>query len=129
MASKFARFAAAAGQLWQDRGQSSKAELAYQRAIDILCRPWTALILGMLQKGPLRFSELEARSEIGTKTLSARLKELEKNRIIAREVDAGPPVRVEYSLTKRGRAFEHVAAAIEKWGRELIKDDVPEKKR
>ena len=36
---------------------------------------------------------------------------------------AGPPVRVQYTLTSRGRAFEQVAAAIERWGRELVADD------
>jgi DNA-binding HxlR family transcriptional regulator len=32
-------------------------------------------------------------------------------------------VRVQYILTPRGRAFEKVAAAIERWGRELVADD------
>jgi DNA-binding HxlR family transcriptional regulator len=27
-----------------------------------------------------------------------------------------------YSLTRKGRAFGHVAQAIERWGRELISD-------
>jgi DNA-binding HxlR family transcriptional regulator len=38
-------------------------------------------------------------------------------------VQAGPPVRVQYALTAKGRAFEQVAAAIERWGRELVADD------
>jgi DNA-binding HxlR family transcriptional regulator len=29
-------------------------------------------------------------------------------------------VRVQYALTAKGRAFEQVAAAIERWGRELV---------
>ncbi len=72
----------------------------------------------------MRFSELEERTRgVGAKTLSARLKELEARRIVARDVQAGPPVRVQYSLTSRGRAFEQVAAAIERWGRELVAED------
>ena len=97
---------------------------AFQNAVDLLARPWTGLILSLLQNGPLRFSELEERTHgVGSKTLSARLKELETKRIVARQVQAGPPVRVQYTLTSRGRAFEHVAAAIERWGRELVADD------
>ena len=97
---------------------------AFQKAVDLLARPWTGLILGLLQSGPLRFSELEERARgVGAKTLSARLKELEARGVVARDVEAGPPVRVRYSLTARGRAFEHVAAAIERWGRELVAPD------
>ncbi len=98
--------------------------IAYQNAVELLARPWTGLILSLLQGGPLRFSELEARTRgVGAKTLSARLKDLEARRIVARDVQTGPPVRVQYSLTAKGRAFERVAAAIERWGRELVADD------
>ena len=97
---------------------------AFQCAIELLARPWTALLLSLLQQGPLRFSELEERTNgIGAKTLSARLKDLETRRVIAREVAAGPPVRVAYSLTAKGRAFGQVAVAVERWGRELLADD------
>ena len=97
---------------------------AFQNAVELLARPWTGLILSLLQNGPLRFSELEERTHgVGAKTLSARLKELEARRIVARDVQAGPPVRVQYTLTAKGRAFERVAAAIERWGRELVADD------
>ena len=96
---------------------------SFNEAIAVLGRPWTALILALLQDGPLRFSELESRAKrLGAKTMSARLKALERGGIIARRVVDGPPVRVEYSLTRKGRAFEHVARAIERWGRELISD-------
>ncbi len=93
---------------------------AFQRAIDVLGRPWTGLILALLQEGPLRFSELSAGAKgAGDKILSARLKELEGRGLLVRRVDPGPPVKVEYQLTARGRAFGEVGAAIEKWGREL----------
>ncbi len=94
---------------------------AFQAAIELLARPWTGLILGLLHDGPLRFSELEARAHgLGAKTLSARLKDLEARGIVARRVETGPPVRVQYALTPRGRAFGGVAEAIQRWGRELV---------
>src|ERR1700730_9698394 len=78
---------------------------AFQRAIDVLGRPWNGLILGLLQDGPLRFSKLEeAAHGLGPKTLSARLRALESSSLISREVEAGPPVRVQYCLTPKGRA-------------------------
>ena len=92
-------------------------------AIDVLGRPWTALILNVLQAGPLRFSELaDAAKGPGDKVLSARLKELEARGLVHRHVDPGPPVKVTYELTACGRSFQQVAVAIEKWGCHLVED-------
>jgi DNA-binding HxlR family transcriptional regulator len=90
---------------------------AFQRAVEVLGRPWNALILGVLQRGRLRFCELsEAARGPADKVLSARLKELEAHGLLSRHVDPGPPVRVSYELTEQGREFNAVAAAIQKWG-------------
>jgi DNA-binding HxlR family transcriptional regulator len=98
---------------------------AFQLAIDVLGRPWTALILNILQPGSLRFSEISERaSGPGDKVLSARLKELEARGLVLRHVEPGPPVRVSYELTPKGRAFGQVAEAIQRWGRELVSEDV-----
>lgn len=102
---------------------------AFQLAIDVLGRPWTALILNVLQAGPLRFSELaEAAKGPGDKILSARLKELEARGLVSRDVDPGPPIKVIYALTPCGRSFEQVAVAIERWGRDIVAD-APVRKR
>jgi DNA-binding HxlR family transcriptional regulator len=94
---------------------------AFQVAIDVLARPWSGLILGLLSGGGLRFSELEERAHgVGAKTLSARLKDLEARGLVERSVEAGPPVRVRYALTAKGRAFGRVAEAIQRWGQELV---------
>jgi DNA-binding HxlR family transcriptional regulator len=103
---------------------------AFQQAIDVLSRPWTALILNVLQTGPLRFSELAEQAQgPGDKVLSARLKDLEARGLILRHVEPGPPVRVSYELTDKGRAFGHVAHAIERWGRELVGEDERPRRR
>lgn len=93
---------------------------AFQLAADVLGRPWSALILTALQAGPRRFGELgDTAAGLGTKVLSARLKELEARGLVTRLVEPGPPVRVSYELTDHGRAFGNVAEAIQRWGREL----------
>ena len=103
---------------------------AFQCAIDVLSRPWTALILNRLQPGPLRFSELaDQASGPGDKVLSARLKELEARGLILRHVEPGPPVRVTYELTDKGRAFGHVARAIQRWGQELVAEEARPRRR
>jgi DNA-binding HxlR family transcriptional regulator len=94
---------------------------AFQTAIEILGSRWSALILNVLQGGPLRFSELSERAKgPGDKVLSARLKGLEAQGLLVRTVDPGPPVRVSYELTRTGRRFGELAEAIERWGRELV---------
>jgi DNA-binding HxlR family transcriptional regulator len=93
---------------------------AFQTAVEVLGRPWNALILNVLQGGPLRFTELAAAARgPGDKVLSARLKELERCGLVERLVEPGPPVRVRYELTSCGRGFSDVASAIERWGRSL----------
>jgi DNA-binding HxlR family transcriptional regulator len=93
---------------------------AFQLAIEVLGRPWTVLILTLLQAKARRFGEIaDAAPGLGTKVLSARLKELESRGLVRRSVDAGPPVRVTYELNDKGRAFGEVARAVERWGHEL----------
>ena len=102
---------------------------AFQRALEVLGRPWNALLLNVLQAGPLRYSQLsEAARGPGDKVLSARLKELETHGLIERQVAPGPPVRVTYELTSRGRGFGEVAIAIERWGRCLDTAGKPHRK-
>ena len=81
------------------------------------------MILTTLQGGPRRFGEFcETAPGLGTKVLSARLKDLEARGLVERQVEAGPPVRVCYELTRQGRAFGQVASAIQRWGAELTVD-------
>jgi DNA-binding HxlR family transcriptional regulator len=94
---------------------------AFQQAIGLLGRPWTALILSVLQRKPLRFCELAEETDGPTdKVLSTRLKDLEAKGLISRTVEPGPPVRVTYALTSKGEAFEGVSRAIEQWGQKLV---------
>jgi DNA-binding HxlR family transcriptional regulator len=102
----------------------------FQTAIEVLGRSWNALILNVLQGGPLRFSELSGRARgPGDKILSARLKDLEARGLLVRQVDPGPPVRVAYELTRSGRTFGELAEAIERWGRELVIEEAKPRRR
>jgi DNA-binding HxlR family transcriptional regulator len=95
-----------------------------QAALDLLGRPWTGLVLAVLQEGALRYSELSTRvAGIGDKTLSARLKELEGKGLIIRQVDPGPPIRVAYRLTPKGAGFRKVVEAIDLWGRQFVESE------
>src|SRR2546430_17186750 len=94
---------------------------AFQTAIAVLGRPWNALILNVLQEGPLRFSELSGRAQgPGDKVLSVRLKDLEVRGLLVRHVEAGAPVRVAYQLTRNGGTFRELARALQRCGPEIL---------
>lgn len=88
----------------------------FQEAAELVGRRWCGAIVRALLDGPLRFSELErALPSVSARALAQRLRELEEAGVVGRLVDAGPPVRVSYELTAKGRDLEPVVARIEEW--------------
>ena len=85
-------------------------------AQEFLSRKWTIPILRELIDGKKRFSELQKKFEITRSTLSQRLKILESEGLVHREVFPEVPPRVEYSLTEIGKSFKPVLDSIEVWG-------------
>ncbi len=88
----------------------------YERAAGVLGKRWTGLILRILMGGTRRFSEFRVQvPELSDRLLSDRLKELETEGIVQRQVHDTKPVLIEYELTKKGVALEPVVAAIQHW--------------
>lgn len=85
------------------------------KAMDLIGKRWTGLILYQLLDGPQRFNEIESALPVSGRLLSERLKELEKEGLVERKVYSEVPVRVEYSLTDKGRALEGAIRNIESW--------------
>lgn len=86
-----------------------------EKAMRLLGKPWTILILERLTAGPRRFGEIEEELSISARLLSERLKELEREGLVARTVYPETPVRIEYALTPRGAALEPALNAIQQW--------------
>lgn len=106
------------------RRYSKKLCPRFQTAVDILCKRWTGMIVHVLLHEPRRFNEILDRLEVvSDRMLSERLKELEAESIVLRRVLTEPPVRVEYSLTDKGRELAPVIAAIEQWATQWIAID------
>jgi DNA-binding HxlR family transcriptional regulator len=92
---------------------------AYHRAVELIGRRWTGLILRVLLDGVERFTDIAAAVPgLTDRMLSERLKELEAEGIVTRTVIPETPVRVEYRLTERGRALGPVLDAITAWAHE-----------
>ena len=87
-----------------------------QTSFDLLGKRWSALIVQDLIGGPRRFREiLGDLGRINDKVLSQRLKELEGRGIVERRLFPEVPVRVEYTLTEKGRGLAGVINAMEQW--------------
>src|ERR1700731_4059083 len=88
----------------------------FQRAIELIGKRWTGAVVKALMAKPARFNQLLAGIPgISDRVLTERLRELEQEGLVERLVDPGPPVRVSYRLTSRGRALERVLAAVADW--------------
>lgn len=88
----------------------------FHAAIELIGKRWTGAILCALTDGPRRFGEL-ARTVPGLsdRLLSQRLRELEEEGLVQREVEAGTPVRVTYSLTEKGAELKPAIGELRAW--------------
>jgi len=88
----------------------------YEAAMEVLGKKWTALILRPLLEGSCRFTDMSAYVPgLSDRLLSQRLQELEERGIVDRRVYDQRPVRIEYSLTEKGRDLREVLEAIARW--------------
>jgi DNA-binding HxlR family transcriptional regulator len=79
---------------------------------------WKLQILNRLSASDvLRFGELKKLvNDVSEKMLIQHLKELETDGLIERKVYPVVPPKVEYTLTKQGRAFIPIIEAMRIWG-------------
>lgn len=87
--------------------------------LDHLGDKWTLLVVGMLESGPIRYTELKNRvSGISQRMLTLTLKKLERDGLVQRESFPEIPPRVEYRLTPLGATLIPPAVAFATWARE-----------
>jgi DNA-binding HxlR family transcriptional regulator len=100
-------------------------ESAFDTVQEIVGRKWhLRIVYHLLQDGPMGFSSLKGElTGVSSKMLSESLSTLEEKGIVDRELVSDQPVRVEYSLTKRGAALEPVVASAVHWGTEHSVDE------
>lgn len=88
------------------------------RALDVIGEKWSLLILRDLARhGPKRFQDFEqGLPGLAPNTLSARLKTLEAQGVIATRLYESHPPRYQYFLTDKGKALGPVLKALYAWG-------------
>jgi DNA-binding HxlR family transcriptional regulator len=93
----------------------------FHKAVELIGRRWSGAVLQVLMSGPKRFGDLRAAvPEISDRMLSERLKELEAEGIVHRDVSTDTPVHVHYGLTEKGRALREPLHAIEAWAEDWV---------
>ncbi len=90
----------------------------FHRAIELIGKRWTGAIVFALTEGEKRYAELgKAIPGLSDRLLSQRLRELEEEGLVKRQVEAGTPVRVTYSLTVVGQGLDPALRELKAWAK------------
>jgi DNA-binding HxlR family transcriptional regulator len=92
---------------------------AVRELLDRVGDKWSLLVIGTLQRGPLRFGELQQLVEgISQRMLTLTLRHLERDGLATRTAYAEVPPRVEYELTELGRTLIPPVLALAEWAQQ-----------
>ncbi|MDZ5662914.1 helix-turn-helix domain-containing protein [Nocardioides sp. S-58] len=98
------------------RGDAFDPDCPTRVVLDRIGDKWTALVIGALVDGPLRFSVLRARiGGVAPKVLTQTLRAMERDGLLTRTVHAQVPPRVDYELTELGASLTGPIAALTDW--------------
>jgi DNA-binding HxlR family transcriptional regulator len=75
----------------------------------LIGKKFTVLIVRNMLSNQIRFNQfIESIEGINPKTLSTRLKEMEKDGLIHRKIYHETPIRIEYYLTEKGERLKSI---------------------
>jgi DNA-binding HxlR family transcriptional regulator len=109
----------------QRRAESARAFDAYlatcpaRHLLDRISDKWVSLVLGALDSGPRRHSELARRiAGVSQKMLTQTLRSLERDGLVSRTVTPMVPPMVEYALTPLGESLMPLIVHVRMWAEE-----------
>ncbi len=96
---------------------------AIERGMRVIGGKWTGSVLWHLKDGPVRFNDL-ARMIGGAskKMITERLRHLEAQGLVSRQVMDTAPVSVQYEITEFGRTALRFLEELRKWSESLPED-------
>lgn len=98
------------------RGDVYAAQCPTRSLLDRLADKWTVLVLTTLEDGPMRFNALRRRVDgVSQKMLSQTLRQLERDGLVDRAVEATVPVSVTYSATPLGSTLVAALQPVIDW--------------
>lgn len=95
----------------------------FEQTFSILGKKWTGLIIDVLLDGPRRFKDISsAISGVSDRVLVERLKELESEKIVTKDLDDSCDIKSGYRLTEKGRALKNVMNEVQNWANVWVCD-------
>lgn len=89
---------------------------AVREVLDRVGDKWSLLVIITLQRGHLRFTELQRHIPgISQRMLTLTVRQLERDGLVMRTAHAEVPPRVEYELTEIGHTLLEPASALAHW--------------
>lgn len=99
-----------------ERGDAFDPDCPTRVVLDRIGDKWTVLVIGSLEDGSLRFSQLRARiGGVAPKVLTQTLRAMERDGLLTRTVHAQVPPRVDYELTPLGASLTGPIATLTDW--------------
>jgi DNA-binding HxlR family transcriptional regulator len=99
-------------------------------ALQLVGDKWTMLVVRDLASGPRRMTDiLDDLYPISSRTLVARLRDMENDGLLVRRDYGGNPPRVEYGLTKRGGLLLPLITALRETGQALGCNECEDRKK
>jgi DNA-binding HxlR family transcriptional regulator len=110
--------------MFRTRAQhTSCATCPIARTADLLGDSTTLLIIRDLSNRTCRFRDLsESLPRVSSRTLTNKLKFLEKKELITRRTYPGFPPKVMYELTKKGKGIVPIIAEMDTYGRRFLRE-------
>jgi DNA-binding HxlR family transcriptional regulator len=107
------------------RTRFDEAPCPIARVSDLVGDWWTPIVLRDLMLGVRRFEDLQEHLDISRATLAQRLDRMVAEGLLVKVPYQERPVRHEYRLTDKGRAFWDVLAAMWRFGEDWLFADEP----
>ncbi|GAB3484044.1 winged helix-turn-helix transcriptional regulator [Nocardiopsis coralliicola] len=99
---------------------------AVARTLDTAGERWTLLVVRELLTGPRRYTDLHADLPgVSTDVLASRLRDMERDGLVARHRLSARGTASAYALTQRGRALAPVLRALAEWGAPALRERRP----
>jgi len=98
------------------RGNVYAAQCPTRLLLDRIADKWTVLLLGTLAQSPMRFNALKRYIEgVSQKMLSQTLRQMERDGLVTRTVEASVPVTVTYEITELGLTLVQALQTVIDW--------------
>jgi DNA-binding HxlR family transcriptional regulator len=88
----------------------------FRSVLDRIGDKWSLMLIGMLEDGPMRFTELlKSTPGISRRMLTITLRALERDGLVTRTIYPQIPPRVDYEVTELGRALIEPVLLLARW--------------